>query len=724
MTRAGRPALARDARARRITIIGLIATSALLLHSSVRASTAQQDGFALVLGGGGARGLAHIGVLRALEELGLRPSFVVGTSMGAIIGSMVAAGHGAAAIDSLLHERNWLVTLLDELPPPIEVQGGWRASLPVHQLRFYLDRWPLAPPAGVSYGQSVETLVGRMTADALFLAAGDFDRLPIPFRCVATDVVSGEAVVPASGSLARMVRASGSLPMVYVPVEYEGRWLLDGGLVDNLPVRVAREHGFERAVLVDVSNVFVPIERAPEDLFGLAQRAAQLAQRHQNRVETGPGDVLIRIDLRRFHLLNFWSAREIVQLGYEAAMAEAEALRALAPTTVAPPSAPRLGPVEVAEVEVAGNVRLSSWSVRKRFDLRPGDRVELESLWRRAEMLAQQSVFEHAWIEAHPLDDGRARVVLYVKERDRPELEVAANYREGEGPALLLRLRLDNRFGAGSARALSWRLGDERTELRMDTAVPIRGSRRVDFRLGGGIRNENIEIFVDGAETDTWSVRGADATTDLVVALGRSGLALHVGAQTSSTRRRLGSGGLEGRSHWRALHLGVETWTGGGLNAWPAQGVSLHVQRGFEVLGGDVPAWRVEGGLVRRTPVAGRWGASLVAGGAWSSAELPVELQARTGGPRSWVGLDPDEILAPRLVWGRFGVDCFLTREWRVEAAAATGWYGETSLRESRARPGVQVQTVWDSAIGPIHLGWAVRHHGPGRVFIDVGYEF
>lgn len=690
-------------------------------------NAAAQDGFALVLGGGGARGFAHVGVMMALEELGMAPSLVTGTSIGAILGSMYAAGHRAAALDSLLHDRNWLQTVLDEPPPPVEVQGGWRASLPVHLLRLQLDRWPITPPTGASYGQSIETLVGRMTADALFLAERDFDRLPVPFRCVATDLMTGEAVIPGQGVLARLVRASGGLPLVFVPVEYEGRLLLDGGLVDNLPLRVARAQGYAHAVVVDVSNVFVPRDEAPGDFFALANRAAQLAQLTQNQVEIGPGDVLLRIDLRRFNLFSFWAAEEIVRAGYDAAMAQADELRAMSRATRAPaalPPRPRLGPVEVAEVNVHGNRRLSAWSVRKRFDLRVGDRIELEELWVRAEALARQSVFDNAWVDVVPRPDGRARVELHVKERDRPELEMSAHYRDGEGAALLLRLRLDNRVVAGSAQTLSWRLGDEHSGLRSDTSIPVRGSRRSELRLTGGWRHERAELHDRGKEIDAWSLTSYFGGVDLALGLPTRDMVLLLGTEMGDTRRRLESGALRGRSQWRALHAGLESWTGGGLNAWPAQGFALHAHWGLEALGGELKAWKVEGGFVRRIPVAARWGVHVAGGGAWGAEDLPVELQARVGGPRSWVGRHPDEVIAPRLVWARGGVDLSLNRELRVEAAVASGWYGQRSLGEHSPRPGLQLQTVWDSALGPVHLGWATAAGREALVFLDVGHEF
>jgi hypothetical protein len=101
-----------------------------------------------------------------------------------------------------------------------------------------------------------------------------------------------------------------------------------------------------------------------------------------------------------------------------------------------------------------------------------------------------------------------------------------------------------------------------------------------------------------------------------------------------------------------------------------------------------------------------------------------VQLLPRAGGPRGWVGQDPDEILAPRLLWSRLGLDLFLNREVRFELAGAMGWYGRESLDENRPRPGIQLQVIWESALGPVQLGWAGGRGSEPRIVFDVGHEF
>ena len=587
----------------------------------------EHEGFALVLGGGGAKGLAHIGVIRVLEELGMTPSLVVGTSMGALVGSLYASGLDADRLEDLVVDRNWLRTLLDSDGPPHPVQGGW-SSLPRAQLRLWLDTWPPSLPPGASRGHAVEGLIGRLTADAAYRAGNDLDRLPIPFRCVSTDLMSGEAVVFEEGSVARMVRASGGLPLVFAPVEYRGRHLVDGGFVDNLPLGVARSMGFERAIVVDVSNAFVPPESPPDDLFGLLSRSTNLAQLAENSVDAGPDDVVLRLDLRDYTSMSFWGAEDIVAEGYRQASTRRDDLRAVGeasgPAAFRPGPAPvEVGPLRVEAVDVRGNRRLSGWSIRKRFGLAEGDTVQAEQLWTRASDLARQSIFESVWVEAIPRPDGAMRAVAHVDERDRPELELAANYRDDIGPAAMLRLRLDNRLGAGGGRTLSWQVSGERASLALDTSVPIRGSRHVEFRAGGSWVNERVEIEDGPRGEDAWSFRRTGGHADVIVGREVGEPALRFGVEVHDGRRHLESRAPvgDGVLRWRAVRARIETWTGGGLNTWPGRGFSVTGRWGLETFGGRHNAWSVEGGWTHRLFATRYLGATSAGGAAWSSPD-------------------------------------------------------------------------------------------------------
>src|SRR5690606_119645 len=205
----------------------------------------------LVLSGGAARGLAHIGVLKALEEQGVRIDAVAGTSMGAVIGGLYAAGYTVPELEKLALTLNWQEVLSDDparRDVPFRRKQDDRDFLVKRKLSFR-DDGSLGLPLGVIQGQNLALLLERLlvhTSDTR-----DFDRLPIPFRAVATDIANDKKVIFSSGHLPQAIRASMSIPAVFAPVEIDGRLLVDGGMVDNIPMDVARSMGVERLIVVD-----------------------------------------------------------------------------------------------------------------------------------------------------------------------------------------------------------------------------------------------------------------------------------------------------------------------------------------------------------------------------------------------------------------------------------------------------------------------------------------
>src|SRR5919106_2704911 len=201
---------------------------------------------ALVLSGGGAKGLAHIGVIQVLDSLGARPDLVVGSSMGAIIGGMYASGYSGREIDSIARSLT-IADLFRTYQPRAPRSLGQLQPLVVWEQgerRFYLQNAAVAET-------EVNALVNSAMLRGNLLARGDFDSLPIPFRAVAANLADRSVVVLRSGDLARAVRASFAIPLVFAPESLDGRILGDGGLAANIPVSVARSAGAERVIVSD-----------------------------------------------------------------------------------------------------------------------------------------------------------------------------------------------------------------------------------------------------------------------------------------------------------------------------------------------------------------------------------------------------------------------------------------------------------------------------------------
>jgi predicted acylesterase/phospholipase RssA len=263
-------------------VLAVLAFVACLLFARSEPGRAQQ---ALVLSGGGARGLAHVGVLFPLEELGYDPDIVIGNSMGAVVGALYAAGYDPEEIRARTLAIDWS-RMFDPTPA---VLGPDRA-LRMPMLTFGLE----LPQRSVSRGLFGEWRINRALVQLLFdanaRAHGDFDRLARRYRAVAADLKTGEKVVLDSGDLPRAVRASMAYPGFFPPVQWGDRVLVDGGIVDNLPTIEARRLGMTHVIAVDVSRA--PEEIRSRDALAVAGRSLDLMQQNLHP-DTIPPDVLV-----------------------------------------------------------------------------------------------------------------------------------------------------------------------------------------------------------------------------------------------------------------------------------------------------------------------------------------------------------------------------------------------------------------------------------------------
>jgi NTE family protein len=310
---------------------------------------------ALVLSGGGAMGIAHVGAIQELERLGIRPDFVVGTSMGSIVGGLYASGMDGAELQRSVESMNW-DAIFDATPPRNGLtyrQKQQEAEFPVKPTIGVVDGRPRAPEALVSDANLLLQLRRLLGTRA---AVPTFDDLPIRFRAVATDIETGNKVVLDRGDLADAMRASMSVPGVFAPQKLNGKLLVDGGMADNVPIDVARDMG---ADIVIVAVTQGPLAKA-EDIGSLPQILGQtvslliLANERQQLATVKPTDVLISIDTHGLGSADFKKGAQLIAAGREATVAKETELRRLvegrgvqqaAVSTVKPP--PRIDYVRV-----------------------------------------------------------------------------------------------------------------------------------------------------------------------------------------------------------------------------------------------------------------------------------------------------------------------------------------------------------------------------------------
>ena len=285
----------------------------------------------LVLSGGGARGLAHVGVLKALERAHVRIDAIAGTSMGAIVGGLYASGMSADQLESELRQINWDTLFATRVARPFLPQRRKEEDFEIGTgLEFGVRDGQLSAPQGALSTRGLELLLRRLTLPVRHV--DDFDQLSIPFRAVATDMETGKPVILSHGDLAVALRSSMSVPGVFAPTEVDGRLLGDGGLVDNVPVDVARSMGVDVVIVV---NVGTPLSRRDslQSAVGLTEQMITiLTDQNVERslASLTPRDLLLTPELGKLGASDFGGVAQFVKIGDDDTQAQAGHLAAYA----------------------------------------------------------------------------------------------------------------------------------------------------------------------------------------------------------------------------------------------------------------------------------------------------------------------------------------------------------------------------------------------------------
>lgn len=355
----------------------------------------------LVLSGGGARGAAHVGVIKVLEQNHVPIDYIVGTSLGSVVGALYAMGKSADQLTSILANIDWNQGFVDDLP---------RTRLPLRrkdvkdefQINFELGvkGGALTLPSGVIQGHSLHLLLKSLLGGASLVH--DFDQLPIPFRAIASDLEKSETVVLGSGDLASALRASMAIPAIFAPAEIDGRLLVDGGVTNNLAIDEARAMGADIVIAVDISTPLASKTRLTSVVTIVDQLTNILTRANvDQQIETLEGlDILIQPDLTGFTSSDFGLSSEIVARGIEAArqatplleklslpVAEYDAIRAALVTV------PEL-PKRIAGISLSQDSTLSTQLLRRRAGLSGGGEFSMKELHQSIDRIYGTGVFE------------------------------------------------------------------------------------------------------------------------------------------------------------------------------------------------------------------------------------------------------------------------------------------------------------------------------------------
>ena len=483
---------------RRLLIAVLVPSLLLLLTSSSRAEGRPRVG--LALSGGSARGFAHIGVIKVLEEAGMPIDVVTGTSMGAIMGGLYAAGYSSAQIESLAVCIDWYDLFSDALP---------RSELPMEHKRWNaryaftvpMDGWLPTLPSGLVAGQKITKLLSRLTLRAH--AIEDFTLLPIAYACVATDIETGEAVVLRSGNIAEAMRASMAIPSVFTPVELDGRLLVDGGVARNLPAVDARDLGADIVIGVYVG---APLYKQDEltSMVRIMDQTASFQIAAASREQQKLCDVLITPDVHDAQGFQFDNAPYFIARGEEAARKVLPRLRALADSVRALSGAAREqqkphGPDEpdtvlVTEVVTEGLQRIPPRVVETELKVKPPVRMTPADIEAIVDRVYKYDYFERVSYRLEPSGDG-SRMVLKAVEKSQNLYRLGLRYDSETSVSLLLNTTLRNLGLSGSALALDVRAGEDTAGDLRYFAPAGRTMQSFGFRARANVSRTSLSVL-------------------------------------------------------------------------------------------------------------------------------------------------------------------------------------------------------------------------------------
>jgi NTE family protein len=709
----------------------------------------------LVLSGGGARGMAHIGVLKVLEELKVPIDCIAGTSMGAVVGGLYASGMTAAQIDTTMRSVDWQEAFRDA-PPRRDL--AFRRK---QDDRNFLVRLPLGLkhgkillPKGFIQGQKLQETLRQLTLP--FSNSTDFDLLPTPFRAVATDLLTGAAVLMHQGDLAIAMRASISAPGVFAPVETQGRVLVDGGLAENLPVDVAREM---HADILIVSDVSFPLQArsALDSALSISNQMLAILVRKdadRQRATLSGSDILIEPNLGSASSTDFTAVDSTIAAGENAArlmLARLDALKAggdaykdyLARRASREPGLP---PIQFVRVDEQS--RRYEKTIMAEMQPLVGKPLDIDAVGARVTQLYGLGNFET--LDYALVDQGQGPA-------EESGLEVRAR-RKSWGPNYVrFGLNLEDDFQGNSrynaaARFILTELDDLGAELVTDVQIgsdprvaaefyqPLNAERTWFVAPSLRVEARDLQLYGKDTEIADYRDREAEAAFDIGRTLGNWGeIRAGFHRTNGATRVRLGDPNLV-EQHYNDGELFVKFSYDRLDNLhFPREGQQFTFQwdanrtdLGADTASDKVQAdWLVAGSIGRNTLLF--WtSAGSVVGGSIKPTALPDQFSL--GGFFNLSGLAPTSLFGPNYAIARTiyfrkigrGGEGFFEFPAYIGMSLEIGntWQQRSEMSFASAHKDASLFLAFDTFLGPVYLGSGYDTAGHSAYYLFLGRTF
>ncbi len=398
----------------------------------------------LVLSGGGARGFAHIGVIKVLEEEGIDVDMIGGTSMGSIVGGLYAMGYSIQEIEKIALSQEWGYVLNDHIERQ-DMSFYEKYADEIHIFTLALENRKISIPPGLVYGQNVMNLLTKLTAPAF--QTRDFNDLHKPFLCMATDLLSGKAIKLDTGNLAVAIRASMSVPSAFVPIKYGPYYLVDGGLMNNLPAKQVKAMGADILIGVDIQT---PLYKQDEikNLVQVMSQSIFLNAENVFNENLALLDFLIKPEIDPFTSMDFDRADSLILRGEKKAREMIPQLRAFMDSIGLKPvdavrdhnTFPDMDMLYIDGVEFRGNERVKDKYLLSNLDLEKGDQISISDLDEKIVELYGTKLFHTINYSLEYTANGKTIIVFDIEEASLLEINVGVHYNDYVKAGLLLNL--------------------------------------------------------------------------------------------------------------------------------------------------------------------------------------------------------------------------------------------------------------------------------------------
>ena len=733
---------------RRAGLFAVLILSGVLFAEVAKAAsleTSQKPKVALVLSGGGALGLAHVGVIQELEKMGIRPDMVVGTSMGSVVGGLYASGLDSASLEAAVKAVDWN----NVFSPAAE-----RSDLTFRQKAQQLD-FPVRAGLGVKNGALL--LPAGLISDQALLqelrrfvpikgSVDSFDRLPIAYRAVATDIETGRAVVLDHGELPMAMRASMAVPGVFAPVNLDGALLVDGGMAANIPISVAREMGADIVIVVATQSALLKTDKISSalDVLGQTVTLLVLANERAQLATLKSSDVLITIDAGSLNAGEFTKGAEFIEAGRRSFATQADALKRIAANRDRKVyvQAPQPAPPVIDYVRVTNSSRLDDKVLTRRLEPLIGRLADTSKIHAALNDVYALGPFERV---DYALEGDGEKTGLIVRAEDvapdvgkiRLGLTLSNNGSQGADSTISMDYRTPALDRFGSELQIQATLGD-RNSLSGEYFKLLEPSQSWFATTRLNLENRAVDLYKPSGFKN--------ASYELVYGLAALGGGYQIG-RFSEVRAQIERGQgratlKEGLAYPNRIDLDIGRLVGSvGVDSFdspffPTKGVRLGARwaEGFEALGDNSNYQTVAGSAFaalstgRHSVISGLSGATSLDG------TTPVDTLYRLGGAFSLSGYRPDELSGETFALGQLiyryrlseGSAQTLGSKIYVGGSFEAGqvWATRKDFEISDLRYGASVYVGADTALGPMFLAVGRADDGRQAVYLFIGRPF